>query len=176
MKGNIWMYIAILFAVIVGALATLLYVKSDNHQPPTTNTPLAAVSAEPPKKVLYTENDVQQKLKYERDRNSLKRDWKGLITVSSDYGENTGIGGGFRNVRMVISNGTDYLIDEVTVLVTVKNGIWVKRPCHTEVLTFDNLEALSESVQMYSHTECGLELHVTVIGVKCTALNLKLKE
>jgi uncharacterized Zn finger protein (UPF0148 family) len=100
----------------------------------------------------------------------LRNNWTSHITASrSSY--NYSEFGGISDLSIIITNNTEYLIDNLTVKVTIKtvNNYIYK----TEYLYFENIKANSRSEQYVMPTDRGRYVDYEIISVYSDRLNFR---
>ena len=155
--------------VVIGGLAYYLLSAPVFPARPKSHPSVSKEAAAPAPKI-YTEAEIEAKIAFEKNRQYLQDHWRALVTVAQSGGTQLGIGGGFENVTIRVTNDTDYLINEAVVQITIFRGFRGNKLCHTEDITLYNIPAHAEKSTPYTFTDCGQALQVWVIGFTCTEL------
>ena len=167
-----WSYLTIALSVLIGAFLLYAFQKyNEAHNDPAN----AYANANSPEanQLFYVDNSAAERhRKFEHDQKYLSVNWRELITVEYSGGDQLGLTGGFRNVDIIVTNKTEYPVDEVTVSINVM-GI-LGRVCHSRIVTLNDIASFDNNTSLFSHGECGQTMSVRVIGFKCSALKYTL--
>ena len=164
-SSSFWSVLTIALSLFIGGFLLFAYQKY-NEAEANNRTDIQG------NQLFVSSNEVERHAKFEHDQRELSVNWKDLITVEQSGGEQLGLTGGFRDVNIIVTNKTEYPVDEVTVMIRVM-GIW-GRVCHSRMVTLDNIASFDNGSSQFTYTGCGQTMAVDIIGFKCNALKYTL--